>query len=362
MKFTIYRKYCESYQRKMVIIIKSREKLTIFGVLIGVLLLNPILLNNGNTTPAGILHKEDNNIFASDTSKKVVTANTILQDIAENVVGEEVDVVVSGAEDPHSYEPSSSEVEALEEADVIFRLGLEKIEPWWETEWESGATVIELVDADMLKVDPLLDVENPHVWMDPHNLINFTRQINSTMESEDPENTNTFRSNADNYISNLNDLISDINEARNKIKGTKVIVNHPAFFYLFELLEIDRIAAIEKGEGKEPSAEDITEIMKQAKEKNADLVVANPQHQSENVYEVARESDLKIALLTPLLNVEVEWDGETKIIDTYQKMIDYDLWAFQNPSNPPDLLWPIYIVLGLVVAGIIGVFLYLRRR
>lgn len=341
---------------------KTQYKLIILGILIGALLICPLSSIIYTEKKSGLIIKESE-IKPSDTSKKIVAANTIIQDIVESIVGKKIDVVVSGAEDPHSYEPSSSEVEALEDADVIFRLGLEEVEPWWESEWDEGAEVVGLVDVNMLKVDPLLEVKNPHVWMDPNNIKNFTRQINRTMVREDPDNENAFSTNTKGYIDKLNELLADdISDAKNGLKGTKVIVNHPAFYYFFELLEIERLATIEKGEGKEPSAEDIGELIDLANEKNVDLVVTDPQHQSENVYEVARETNLKIGILTPLLNVEVEWDGETKLIDTYEKMITYNPWALQNPSDPPALMWPLYVILGIVIAGVIGVFIHIRRR
>ena len=344
------------------IIIKNQQKLLLYGFLICFVLISPTLFNNTNSLKTQTSDHKDYKIEPSETSKKIVASNTIIQDIVENVVGEGIDVIVSGAEDPHSYEPTSSEVEALDNADVIFRLGLENVEPWWESDWESGTTVIELIDNNMLEEDPLIGVKNPHIWMNPENIKNFTRQINHTMVNEDPPNADDFSSNTDTYIDILNDLLTEIQDAKSDMQDLKVVVNHPAFFYFFNLLDIERLATIEKGEGKEPSAEDIAEIISKAQDEEADLVVANPQHQSENVYEIARESDLKIALLTPLLNVKVEWDGETKTIDTYEKMIQYDLWALQNPSEPPLILWLVYLLIGIIVVAIIGVLIYLRRR
>ncbi|MHA1253548.1 MAG: hypothetical protein ACTSRP_26475, partial [Candidatus Helarchaeota archaeon] len=67
---------------------------------------------------------------------------------------------------------------------------------------------------------------------------------------------------------------------------------------------------------------------------------------------------------TPLLNVEVEWDGKTVEIDNYIDMIKYDLWALKNPSPPPSILeaWWIYIVNGAIIAGILIILTIIRYR
>ena len=119
------------------IIIKNQQKLLLYGFLIGFVLISPTLFNNTNSLKTQTSDHKDYKIEPSETSKKIVASNTIIQDIVENVVGEGIDVIVSGAEDPHSYEPTSSEVEALDNADIIFRLGLENVEPWWESDRKS---------------------------------------------------------------------------------------------------------------------------------------------------------------------------------------------------------------------------------
>ena len=350
----------------------------------GLVLIHVIVLLMGSCggiflphAPQDDLSVSARDLNAADTSLNIVAANTIIQDVVESVTGTEVAVIVSGAEDPHSYEPTSSEVSALDEADVIFRLGLDHIEPWWETEWED-AVVKGLVSDDMLLEDPLLEEDgeeahaaaeevhqyNPHVWMDPNHVIEFTNTVEKTMVSQDSSNADTYEKNAASYRGVLYDLLNDIEDAKKDFSGLKVVINHPAFLYLFELLEIERIATVEKGEGKEPSADDIASIIDKMNEQDVNLIIADPQHESQNVYEIARSTNSKIALLTSLLNVEVTWDGEQKVITTYKQMIEYDLWALANPEDPPSIFasWWIFLLIGIPIVAVIVVLFIMRRR
>ncbi len=308
----------------------------------------------------------------ASTNLKLIATLTIAQDIAQNIVGDlgTVDVIVSGEEDPHTYEPKFSEIEKLREADILFALGSEDLEPWLENTLESitndnpDLDVKYLINDTMEKEDPLLGTKNPHVWMDPHNIKTFANDITIILEDKDNSNAAIYENNNKTYQEKIDNLLDEINSEKANFKGLKVTVAHPAFFYLFELLEIERIAVIERGEGKEPSAEDIQNVIDTMIEENCHLVVSLPQKSEENVYEIARSTNSDIALLTPLLNVEVEWDGKTVEIDNYIDMIKYDLWALKNPSPPPSILeaWWIYIINGAIIAGILVTLTIIRYR
>jgi zinc transport system substrate-binding protein len=322
--------------------------------------LNTRQINKQETNPL-------NSFKVANTSLKIVATITIIEDAIEHVIGQDVPVIVPGSADPHSYEPTSNEILALENADIIFRMGLEDLEPWWRTEWED-AYVVKLIDSNMPKVDPLLGFVNPHVWMDPNNMKAFAQEINRTLWMKEPFLSNKwiFSNNTLNYITILDNLLVTIQNARITFNGMKVVVNHPAYFYLFQenLLNLTRLGTIEKGEDQEPSAIEITDIIKIMREEGCHLVVTDPQHKTENVYEIARETQSKIALLTPLLNVEVNWNKEQVLISNYTQMIEYDIWALSNPINPPNLIDIIGIIvtLGLIIIALLISFLYIRRR
>ena len=91
---------------------------------------------------------------AGDGGLDVVVSTTILGDIVENIVGDSatVEVLMPVGADPHDYQPSSRQVAAISEADlvVVNGLGLE----------ESLVEVLAAASADganILEIAPLLD-------------------------------------------------------------------------------------------------------------------------------------------------------------------------------------------------------------
>lgn len=312
-----------------------------------------------------IKNPEELNIKPSGTSLNIVASSTIVQDIIQSIIGEAVPVIVDGTEDPHSYEPTSSEMISLAEADIIFRMGPKGLEPWWKTEWEDSK-VVKLVKSYMMKPDPVMDnIKNPHVWMDPTNIKTFTTEVKNTLCAADPSNAATFSANAEKYMATLDSVLSDINKRKKDLEGTKVVVNHPAFFYLFQKLGIERLAAVEQGEGKEPSAEDIAQIIDVMTEENCQLMITNPQHETENVYEIARTTSSKISTLTPLLNVNLYINGVPVEITSYEQMIRTNLLALLNPSDPPIIsttFLTTFVIIGIATIALVVVFTIIRTR
>jgi ABC-type Zn uptake system ZnuABC Zn-binding protein ZnuA len=326
----------------------------------------------GNVGLSRIKSNEDtlspvNSPRTTNTTLKIVATLSIIEDVVEHIIGQDVPVTVPGTADPHSFEPTTSEILALENANIIFRMGLEDLEPWWRSDWDD-AVVIDLIDSSMLIEDPLLGFVNPHVWMDPNNMKYFATEVNNTLWIYEPLTSNKliFSNNTLNYLMSLDKLLTEIYIAKASFNGLKVVVNHPAYFYLFQesLLNITRLASIEKGEDQEPSAIEIAAIVKIMIEEDCHLIVTDPQHRTENVYEIARETQSKIALLTPLLNVEVTWNGNQVLISNYTQLIQYDLWALSNPTNPPNLIdiWWIIFIFGPIIIAFLVLFLYMRRR
>ncbi|MBN1802795.1 MAG: metal ABC transporter substrate-binding protein [Candidatus Lokiarchaeota archaeon] len=357
---------------------KAQSKVQIFVVISALLLISGAYFPCFNFTRDNIgeINLLNSRIQSSNTSLKIVATMSMIADVVQSVVGNETSLVVlvSGQEDPHTYEPTPSEIENLAQADVVFRMGISGVEPWWDTILNTlnssgtwNPSIIMAKEVDMLKYDPLFfgGGINPHIWMDPNNIMNFTYKVNETLSKLDPSESNVFSNNCQSYIYLLENLLNKIDDAKNMFQDLKVVEYHPAFFYFLELLNIIRVGLIEPGPGKEPSARDIVNIIDTMELKGCKLIIYNPQHESESVYEIARNTGSKLALLTPLLNILVTWNGTQQVISTYAQMIEYNIWALANPVNPPPLfqnyLWVYLTIGGLIGLVFIVVFVYRFR-
>jgi zinc transport system substrate-binding protein len=273
----------------------------------------------------------------------VVTSTALIEDFVKNVGKDLVNVsgiLIEGNEDPHTYEPVSSDLSALISADIFFLMGREGLEPWWNN-WEQSILednpdliVIEIMNASMVEKDELTGENNPHGWMSPFIAKEMVRNIYIELkEVISPSEIDQLNSNYASYQNVLDQLIIDIQGNRTILEGTKVVVNHPAFKYLYDLLGIKRLGVIEEQHDVPPSAKHIQEIKEIMKDEDITLIVHQTNLEDDEVNQIALDSGAEIVYGAPLIGMT----GENGIkIDTYVQLIRYNIWALQNPKKPPE--------------------------
>lgn len=285
----------------------------------------------------------------STNDLSIVVSLSLIEEWTKSVTGDLFDVttIVTGLENPHTYDPTPSEIATIVGADLFIRFGNPGLEPWVQAILNSNPTLagktLTLVDYnkdEYMDYDPLIEAKNSHVWMSPVKARNMTTKIYNKLVAIDNDNNETFYNNLIKYEGELFNLLERMDQAKQELRGTKVIVHHPSFIYFFDLLGIERLASIEEHEGSEPSATHIAEITTKIKDELKQgsnvLLINQPQLEEDDVVSIAEETGINIAVLTPLLGVEVEESLQSKFgttIDGYIEMFDYNLFQLKNTNH-----------------------------
>ncbi|MFX1515192.1 MAG: metal ABC transporter substrate-binding protein [Promethearchaeota archaeon] len=308
------------------------------------------------------------------TDLEVVVSLSMIGDWAQNVAGDlfTVTSIVSGLENPHTYDPSPLDIATVARADLFIRFGLSGLEPWVDSLLQSSPpkkilTLINTSIEEYMEFDPIIGKKNPHVWMSPINAKLMTYKIYQAFEQLLPEYNTTLHTNYLLYQEALDNLLKRIDQAKEALNGTKVVVHHPAFLYFFDLLGLERIGAIEEVEGAEPSAAHIADLTKNMLQEECKLIINQPQLDKEDVEALALDTDSKIAELSPLLGVEVEEALKAeygKLIDEYIEMFDYNLYKLTHPYTPLAETTPGFTLVSFTTFLFIAILLvnYRKRR
>jgi ABC-type Zn uptake system ZnuABC Zn-binding protein ZnuA len=315
-------------------------------------------------TVSGIDMSNKTNLnFAEEPSGeiKVVTSLSVIADWATEV-GEGFFIpsaVVTGGEDPHTFEMLPSDIQKILDSDLFIIFGLPGLESWIDldaTEY-SSLNVLQLATDDMMEIDPLTGDQNPHLWLDPNYVKNFVQNITDEVVLLDIAHQSEYETNKDNYIAELDDLLINIQETPyNQTIGLKVVVHHPAFLYLLNLIGVDRMGVIEEHEGSEPSAQHIEEILDIMITENVSIIVTQPQIEEKLVFQIARDTNAKLAKLTPSLGINN--------ILTYIDMIEYNILALLSPEEVEEKGWVLTaFIIGISFFGVTVILLsYFRFR
>lgn len=229
---------------------------------------------------------------------QVVTTLPLFADFVREVGGDRVEVtslVPTGA-DPHTFEPSPSDVKKIAEADIAFANGLD-LEPsairLIEANLPDGAPFVRLGEEAEVS-GGLADSEhkiaragdNPHLWLNVVYAFAYADMIRAslanivTVNSQGPESYNGGFSE---YGQKLLDLEVYV-QARigpPLSGGRKLVTTHDAFEYLGEAYGLEIVAVVAQSPGQEPSPEDVANLTRAIEEQDVPAVFREPQIDAE---------------------------------------------------------------------------------
>jgi ABC-type Zn uptake system ZnuABC Zn-binding protein ZnuA len=154
------------------------------------------------------------------------------------VAGDRVQVVslLPIGADPHSYQPSPQDVARITDAGLIILNGAEYerfLAPMLENA-EGGITIVEASAGLSLRREAQGGHGvDPHLWLDPNNVILYVENIREGLTHFDPEGAAEFRANAEAYTAELTALNAWIEEQVKQIPADNrlLVTNHEAFGY-----------------------------------------------------------------------------------------------------------------------------------
>ena len=176
----------------------------------------------------------------ADDKLKVVTTFTVLADMAANVAGDAAEVVSitkPGAE-IHGYEPTPRDIVRAVDADLILWNGM-NLELWFEQFLSNlgdvpSATLTDGIDPISIASGNYEGKPNPHAWMGLDNALVYIDNIETALAEADPENAESYASNADSYKQALRDTIEPLRAAVAAIPEDRrwLVTCEGAFSYL----------------------------------------------------------------------------------------------------------------------------------
>ncbi len=212
---------------------------------------------------------------------RVVATTSIVGDVVRQIGGDAIalTVLLPVGADPHAFEPSPQDVARVAEADVIFAAGagLERFLDPVLQQAEGKAVRVELAEGIPLRpFEAMAHSEehaegeaahhehgewDPHVWLDPINVITWTHTIEATLSQLDPARADRYRRNAEAYRAQLRELDAWIREQVSQIppERRKLVTEHQVFGYFAHRYGFEQVGVILPGVSTvaQPSAQEI---------------------------------------------------------------------------------------------------------
>lgn len=267
---------------------------------------------------------------AGDGVVSVAVALYPIEEIVRRVGGDLVEVIAltpPGA-NSHDVEVSGKTLDRLTKSDAVFYLG-EGFQPAVEDAVEQLPDSVVVVD--LLLTDGLstLAVEHgdehsdehsdegsdehadehshgdsdPHVWLDPSNMIHMARAVESTLIELLPDAVEAVSNSADAYVAEMDALGDEMDAALGSCDSTTVVTSHEAFGHLFARLGLEGVAITGLDPQAQPSARQLDEIAGVARAAGVTTVYVDATVSARYGETIADEIDAEVAVLDPVESI-----------------------------------------------------------
>lgn len=207
---------------------------------------------------------------------EAVASFTVLADMVQNVGGDHVHVtsLIGPNGDPHAYEPTPNDAQALKRANLVFVSGLH-LEGWLDRLIKaSGYQGQPVVLSNGIKTRSMEEdgkrITDPHAWNSAANGVVYVRNIISALQKADPANASDYQAKGEQYIQQLEQLDA---YARAQVQAIpsgkrKVLTSHDAFGYFGDAYGVTFLSPLGFSTETEASAADVGKLIKQIKQEH----------------------------------------------------------------------------------------------
>jgi zinc transport system substrate-binding protein len=255
-----------------------------------------------------------------------------VEEIARRVGGDRV--AVTGLVPPgggaHDHEPTAAQLTDLASTDVVLFLG-GGFQPAVEAAIESvagSATAVDLLeDLELLPVtdqlpgtggevdgEVLADGTDPHVWLDPENMIVMAERVAEVFAAADPEGSEEYARNAEAYVTELSALSAEMAQGLASCQSNVIVTSHRAFEYLARRFDLVQIPIAGISPEVEPSAQALEAVADAARANDVQVIFFEENLPADLSETIAAEIGATTDVLDP---VETLSDEQLAAGDTY---------------------------------------------
>ncbi|NEP80480.1 MAG: metal ABC transporter substrate-binding protein [Okeania sp. SIO3B3] len=322
----------------MVIFFWTRSTILLSSIMLGVWLTacggtegtsNSTAPDNTQTTEV-----DPNRAANTEGKKKVLTTFTVLADMAQNVAGDKlvVESITRIGAEIHGYEPTPSDLVKAQNADLLLYNGM-NLERWFEQflgnlEDVPAVILTEGIEPIQIAEGPYTDKPNPHSWMSPKNALIYVENIRKAFVELDPENAETYNTNAATYSEKLKEIDQQLRNDLAKVpENQRILVTcEGAFSYLTRDYDMKEIYIWPINAEQQFTPKQVQSVIEEVKANDVPTIFCESTVSSEGQKQVAKTTGARFGgnLYVDSLSTE---EGP---VPTFLDLLEYDVRTITN--------------------------------
>ena len=276
------------------------------------------------------------NIFACEPEWK---------SLAEEIGGDMVKAfsATHANQDPHYIRARPSLISKIRRADLIFCSGAGLEVGWMPILVQKARSQVQPGTIGYFMASeytPVIDIPheidrghgdvhpegNPHVHLDPHNILLVAKELNRRLSIIDAKNKSFYQEQYNNFVNKWKNSLSRWNKEIESIKGKRIIIHHKSFDYLFNWLQLNEIASLEVKPGIPPTASHLKNILENTNKSSVDIIVISPYDPSEGALWLSEKTQIPVVTLPYTIGGNEESNNLIALFDSSIKILQNALY------------------------------------
>ena len=235
---------------------------------------------------------------------RVVATTMPVADFARQVGGDRVEVtgILDADAEPHQYEPSPSDAEAVAEADLVVSNGA-GLDDWLGDLLDQAGAEAPRVEATrgvrLLPTEEEGFPGDPHVWHDPKAAARMVDNIAAGLTRADPRGAEAYRRRAEAYKRRLDGMAAEIRAGFASIPSGRrdLVTSHDAFGYFARAYDVKVVGSVLPAvtTEAEPSAQQIRALINEIKAERARTIFTEEALEPRLERRVAEEAGARVS-------------------------------------------------------------------
>ncbi len=232
----------------------------------------------------------------------ITTTIKPLADIVKEVGGNNVSVkyVIPPNLNFHNYEYKPNDIKSIFESDLFIYIGTGEGNINNFVKNLNKKKVLKLIDLKGLYLIKEEDHDeiHPALWLHLENAKIIAISIYNYLVKVDSKNQNYYKSNLDKFLKDIDQLINYCKEKLSKLKNKNFVSYHYEFPYFVKFFNLNYLAEIEMGHGREPTLKHILEVIDKIKKYNVKAIFTSKQfYNPKTVNLVVSQTGVKVIFL-----------------------------------------------------------------
>lgn len=217
-----------------------------------------------------------------------------LYDIVRTIAGDAVDVhlILPAGASPHTYEPSPSDIAAIHDTSVIYRIGYGLDD--WSLKATSANSDLLTLSTDLVLRESDTGAVDPHYFLSIPNAKHMAALATQDLSAHFPAHRLTFEANFLAYRKALDAADAEIRTMLEGVQNRNIVTMHDAWYYFAEEYGLNVIGTFEPEAAEEPTPQQLADLQHAIAEAGVHTIYMDADASSDTIASFAHDNNLDI--------------------------------------------------------------------